>query len=252
MAAFQFAANQILINYGEDVNLSDNEKKIHAYTVLREWRSAREQLHLGQLYNSERGIHLGEILWVNQQYNTLNVYKKLGVETGTIPENILEWNGSFDEFADDIHAQIPLILSSDLDTIEKELICSAKEHHYAKKNRYIMNLLEQPIESDISGLQDSQSLSPECTITSQKYMVMRMDAFWILAHYQPTCKRLNAKARRKTSTFCVRSTQLTSKRRFLTHWTALTVFGIFQTLTVNLQNLLTNRLMTESSIVGIL
>ena len=40
-----------------------------------------------------------------------------------------------------------------------------------------MNLLEQPIESDISGLQDSQSLSPECTITFQKYVVMRMDEF---------------------------------------------------------------------------
>ena len=92
-------------------------------------------------------------------------------------ENILEWNGSFDEFADDIHAQIPLFLSSDLDTIEKELIRSAKGHHSAKKNRYIMNLLEQPIETDISGLQDSQSLSPECTITSQKYVVMRMDEF---------------------------------------------------------------------------
>ena len=111
------------MNYGEDVNLSENEKKIHAYTVLREWRSAREQLHLGQLYNSERGIHLGEKLWVNQQYNTLNVvYKKLGVETGIILENILEWNGSCDEFADDVHARIPLFLSLDLDTIEKELI----------------------------------------------------------------------------------------------------------------------------------
>ena len=44
---------------------------------LRDWTSARAQFHLGQLYNSQRGIHLGEKLWVNQQYNTLNVYKKL-------------------------------------------------------------------------------------------------------------------------------------------------------------------------------
>ena len=52
MAAFQFAVN---------------EKKMRAYTVPSEWRSAREQLHLGQLYNSEHGIHLGENLWVDQQ-----------------------------------------------------------------------------------------------------------------------------------------------------------------------------------------
>ena len=81
MAAFQFAVNRILLmNYGEDINLAENYKKIYAYTVLREWPSARKQLHLGQLYNSERGIHLGEKLWVNQQYNTLNVYKTLGVK----------------------------------------------------------------------------------------------------------------------------------------------------------------------------
>ena len=77
MAAFQFAVNRTLMNYGEDVNLSENEKTMHTYTGLREWRSAREKLHLGQLYNSERGIHLGEKLWVNQQYNTLNVCKFL-------------------------------------------------------------------------------------------------------------------------------------------------------------------------------
>ena len=82
---------------------------------------------------------------VNQHYHTLSVYNKLDVETETILENILEWDGSFDEFADDIYAQIPLFLSSNLDTIERELIRSAKEHHSAKKNRYIMNLLEQPI-----------------------------------------------------------------------------------------------------------
>ena len=77
MVAFQFAVNRILINYGEDINLSENVKKIHAHTVLHEWPSARDQFHLGQLYNSKCGIHLEEKLWVNQQYNTLNIYKKL-------------------------------------------------------------------------------------------------------------------------------------------------------------------------------
>ena len=42
MAAFQYAVNRILLKYGEDVDLSENEKKTHAYTVLREWPSARE------------------------------------------------------------------------------------------------------------------------------------------------------------------------------------------------------------------
>ena len=37
MVAFQFAVHQIIINYGEDINLSENEKKIHAYKVLHEW-----------------------------------------------------------------------------------------------------------------------------------------------------------------------------------------------------------------------
>ena len=80
MAAFQFAVNCIIMNYGEDIDLSENEKKTHAYRVLREWPSAREQLHLAQLHNSENGIDLGEKLMVNQQYHTLNVYKKLAVE----------------------------------------------------------------------------------------------------------------------------------------------------------------------------
>ena len=93
--------------------------------------------------------------------------KTLAVETETILESILEWDGSFDEFTDDLHTQIPLILSSNLGTIEKELMRSAKEHHSIKKNRYIMNLLGQTTESEISGYEDLQPSSPECTIISQ-------------------------------------------------------------------------------------
>ena len=48
------------------------------------------------------------------------MYKTLVVETETILESILEWDGSFDKFADDLHTQIPLFLSSNLDTIEKD------------------------------------------------------------------------------------------------------------------------------------
>ena len=75
---------RILLKYGEDVDLSENEKTTHAYTVLREWPSAREQLRLGQLYASEHGINLGENLLANQQYHTLSVYNKLSTQTGTI------------------------------------------------------------------------------------------------------------------------------------------------------------------------
>ena len=159
MAAFQFAVNRITMNYGEDVKLAESEKLTHTYTVLRDWPSAREQLHLGQLYSSERGINLGEKLLVNQQYHALSVYNKLSAETGTIMEDILEWDGSFDQFANDIYSRIPLFLSSDLETIENELKHSAKEHHSTKKNRYIMNLLGQMNGSVISGSEDLQPSS---------------------------------------------------------------------------------------------
>ena len=70
---------------------------------------------------------------VKQQYHTLNMYITLVVETETILESILEWDESFAEFADDLHTQIPLFRSPDLDTIEKELMRSAKEHHSVKR-----------------------------------------------------------------------------------------------------------------------
>ena len=35
MAAFQFAVDRIIMNYGEDVDLSENEKKTHAYAVSK-------------------------------------------------------------------------------------------------------------------------------------------------------------------------------------------------------------------------
>ena len=103
--------------------------------------------------------------------------KTLAVETETILESIPEWDGSFDELTDDLHTQIPLIISCNWGTIEKELMCSTKEHHSVKKNRCIMNLLGQTTESEISGYEDSQPSSLERKITSQKYMAMSMDEF---------------------------------------------------------------------------
>ena len=88
-----------------------------------------EQLHLGQFDNSEHGIHMGDKLWRNQQCSVLNVYKKLGAKSGEILENILEWDQSFDKFSNEISEQLPIFPSSNLDTIEKELMLSAKSHH---------------------------------------------------------------------------------------------------------------------------
>ena len=102
MSAFLRAINCICSNYGEEVQLTKNEKLLHAYKVLGEWQSAREQLHLEHLYNSEFGNHMGEKLRKNQHCNTLNVYKKLDDESGEILDDILKWEGSFDKFANEI------------------------------------------------------------------------------------------------------------------------------------------------------
>ena len=155
MSALQFAVNRITMNCDEEINLTKSEKMIHAYKVLREWPSTMEQIHLGQLYNSEQGIHLGEKLWTNQQYSALKL-------------DISERYKLFDEFSNNISARLPLFHSSNLDTIEKELVHLIKEHYSTKQNHYIMNLLNQPILSDIAGIQDYKSYSPGCTITSQK------------------------------------------------------------------------------------
>ena len=92
---------------------------MHSYNVMCEYLSAMEQLHLGQLYNCEHGIHMGEKLWRNQQCSTFNGYKKLDAKSGEILENILEWDGSFDEFSNKISEWLPIFPKSDLYTIEK-------------------------------------------------------------------------------------------------------------------------------------
>ena len=61
--------------------------------------------------------------------------------------------------------KLPIFPSANLDTIEKELMHSAKGHHTLNKQHYIMKLLGQPESSDNAGIQDSQSYNPESTIT---------------------------------------------------------------------------------------
>ena len=60
MSAFLLAVNRICWNYGEEVQLTKNEKLLHAYKVLGEWQSAREQLNLEHIYNPEFGTHMEE------------------------------------------------------------------------------------------------------------------------------------------------------------------------------------------------
>ena len=62
------------MNYGEEGKLTISEKLMHSYNVLCEWPSAMEQLHSGQIYNSEHSIHMGEKLQKNQQCNTLKTW----------------------------------------------------------------------------------------------------------------------------------------------------------------------------------
>ena len=88
MSAFLFAANRMNMSYGDEINLTKSEKRLHTCKVLLEWPSAMEQLRLSQLYNFEQGIHLGDKLWKNQQYSALSVYKKL-IQN---PEQF--WNGT--------------------------------------------------------------------------------------------------------------------------------------------------------------
>ena len=144
---------------------------------VRKSPSVLEQLQLGHLYNSEHGIHLGDKLWKKQYCSSLHMYKKLCAKSGAILEGILEWDGSFDEFSNETSACLPFFLSNSLETIEKELIHSAKNHYFMKRHRYTIKLVGQSASSDISVLQNVQSYSPECNITFQKYTAMKMDEF---------------------------------------------------------------------------
>ena len=201
MSAFLRATNRMMMNYGADVNLSKEEKKEHTFRVLRDWLSATEQLRLGNIYNSELGICLGDKLWNNQQYSALNVYKKLGEQSGAVLEEILEWDGSFDEFSNAISTHIPYFHSINLETIEEALIVSAKEHHSKNKHRSIMKILDHQTPSDISGKQDVQLLSPEYNITTPKYAAMKMDDFLDLYPLPTNLKEVECKSFGRTFHF---------------------------------------------------
>ena len=151
-------------SYGEIVDMSKEEKRRHTSTVLSEWPSAREQLKLEKMYNPELGVDLEQKFITNQQFHALKVYEKIGAESGYCLEKFLEWDGTLDEFSMETSTHFPSFESNNLDVIEKELRRTAHTHFLSKKHRYLITLLEQTITSDISGIQDVQSYSPEDNI----------------------------------------------------------------------------------------
>ena len=86
-------------SYSDIVDMSDAGKILHTLKVLCEWPSVREQLKLENMYNPELGLDLEQKLFINQQFNTPKVYKKIGANSGDILEKILEWDGTLNEFS---------------------------------------------------------------------------------------------------------------------------------------------------------
>ena len=95
-------------------------------------------------------------------------------------EKILEWDGSLDEFSIELSTHFPLFSDNNLDSIEKEMLRSAKTYFSSKKHRDVMKLLDQPLRGDISGIQDAQSYNPEYNIIFLTAMTMNelLDLSW--------------------------------------------------------------------------
>jgi len=136
-----FSVNRINLNYGEEIKLTKSEKLLHSYKVLGEWKSTRGHFHLGQIYNSEHSIHLGDKLWKKQHYSALNVYERFSAKsvkfwkTFWFVWRILERNS---------WKVTDLFPSTNLDIIEKELMRSTKSYHALNKHRYIMDFWINP------------------------------------------------------------------------------------------------------------
>ena len=162
MPAFCYTTNRMNMSYGDIMDTTKAEEKIlHTLKVFCEWAAARKQLKPENMYNPELGIYLAQKLRLNQQFNSLNVYENIGATSGASLEKILEWDGSLDEFSIELSTHFPLFSGNNPNSIEKELLRSAKTHFGSKKHRDMMKLLDQPLLGDISGIQDVQSYSPE-------------------------------------------------------------------------------------------
>ena len=109
------------MSYGDAVELTEAEKRVHTLKVLCEWPSAREQLKLENRYDPKLGIHFGDKLWTNQQVSALKVYKSIDAKSGDILEKILEREGTLDVFSTETSSLFPIFSSNSLDEIQKEL-----------------------------------------------------------------------------------------------------------------------------------
>ena len=145
MSVFLYQTSRLLNNIKDVEDLTEEEKREHAFKVLCEWPSAREQLRLSDIYDLNLGIHLGDKLWTNQQYSALKVYKTLDVSTEDILEKIIERDGTLNSFSTHISSLFSLFPSSSLDEIEKELQRSAQNHGKTRKHRYQIQLLKQGV-----------------------------------------------------------------------------------------------------------
>jgi len=114
------------------VDLSTKEKRLHTFTVLCEWPSAREQLKLEKMYNPELGLDLEQKFIANQQFHALKVYEKIGTESGHCLEKFLEWDGTLGEFSMETSTHFPSFASNNLDVIEKEISRTAHTHFVIK------------------------------------------------------------------------------------------------------------------------
>ena len=79
------------------------------------------------------------------------MYKTLDTTSGAILEEILEWDGSFDEISNAISAHTLYFHSTNLEIIEKELSVSTKEYHSKTKHRSIMKILDHQSPRHSSG-----------------------------------------------------------------------------------------------------
>ena len=177
MSEFLFLTNRLNSSYGDFENLTEEDKRIHTFKVLCEWPSSREQLRLENMYNPELGLNLELKFITNQQFHALDVYEKIGTESGDCLEKIMEWDGTLDVFSAEISTHYPNFESNNLDIIENELRRTAQSHFLANKHRYLMTLLEQNFTSDILGIRDVQSHSPTQSVTSRKFSAMTLNDF---------------------------------------------------------------------------
>ena len=118
MSVFLYQTSRLLNSIKDVEDLTDEDKRDHAFKVLCEWPSSREQLHLSDIYDPNLGIHLGDKLWTNQQYSALKVYKTLDVSTEDILEKIIERDGTLNLFSMHISSLFSLFSSNSLDEIE--------------------------------------------------------------------------------------------------------------------------------------